>query len=115
MSTPCRTIQMLEACDDCNDLTVEDPTASPSTEEGGTVVLQIGVTEYAVVFGTEKVNAEYEFIEDDISNEVDGEDQLEIGYVMDERTVSGFRLLLDALPDTVNYRFNWTVRIDAMS
>lgn len=112
MSTACQTIQLLHPCE-CDDPTIIDPANSLATEEGNEFALQIGVTEYNVTFGTEKVSAEYDFVEDDISNDGDV-DFLVIGYTLAERTAEGFTLTLDSEPDTNNYLFRWRVRVNTV-
>lgn len=94
-------------------MTVVDDGDSLAVEEEGTVPLVVGVVEYAVLFTTQKLNANYDFFETDIDNTVDAS-PLSIGFEMTERTIDGFTLILDALPDTVNYRFNWLCRINTV-
>lgn len=109
MRTHCRTIQLLEP-DPYPDLEVVDPSGALATEEGGAVILVIGVTQYAVLFTRAKLGADYDFIESDIANDVDG-DPLIMGMTMTDRAVLGFTLILDSQPDTANYVFRWRVRL----
>lgn len=80
-------------------------------EEGGQIHSVIGQTDYTVVFAAPKLR-EYDFIEADVTNIVD-DDPLELGWTITERPLDGFTVRFDALPDTVNYLFNWKVRIIA--
>lgn len=110
LSTRCRNIQLLEP-DPSPSYDVTDETEnSLAVEEGGESALTEGVTEYNIPFTVEKLNPDYDFIEDDISNEEDV-DPLSIGYNFTNRTATGFTLVLDSQPDSANYLFRWRAKV----
>ena len=110
ISTRCRTIQIIEPNPsppyDVTDLDEN----SLAVEEGGALALTEGVTEYDIPFAVEKLSADYDFIEDDISNEEDL-DPLSIAYNFTNRTATGFTLVLDSQPDSAHYLFRWRVKV----
>lgn len=112
MSTYCRVVQLLES-DPATALQVTDNGTSLAIEEGGALALTSGVSEYDILFAQTKASADYDFVESDVENEVDG-DPLMIAPVMMERTTTGFHLALDANPDSSHYIFRWRVRINSV-
>lgn len=109
--TSCQNIQLLEPCP-CFDAEVPTPEDSLATSEGGEIALIEGTDEYIVLFSSAKLSADYDFVESDIANEVDTLDQLSIGFAIEDRTIDGFKLILDALPDTANYVFRFRVQVN---
>jgi len=110
LTTRCRNIQLLEP-DPSPPYDVTDlDESSEAVAEDGTLTLTEGITEYNVLFNTEKLSDEWNFTEDDITNEVDG-DPLVIEYNFSNRTSTGFTLNLDSMPDSANYVFRWAVTV----
>lgn len=88
--------------------------SSPAVSEHGVFPLTTGVNEYLVPFVTDKISVDYEFLELAVENVVDL-NKLSINASPSNRTVSGFNVLLDALPDTDNYRLRWDVLVNTVA
>lgn len=79
--------------------------------EDGVTQLSVGVQIYTVTFGTAKANADYIFDESFIQNLVDAS-PLGLTFAITNKTTTTFQLTLTGgTPDTVNYFFQWAVRI----
>lgn len=107
--TNCSNIQLLEP-DVPVSLDISADNHALQVEEGGVFALSVGVQEYPVVFAQEKLSPDYDFVENDITNETDGS-PLSLSWDFTNRTALGYTVVFDALPDTVNYFFHWKVRV----
>ena len=111
--TPCTAVQFLEP----NPVTTVFASADDHSlpiEEGGTLNLVVGVQGYSVNFAQEKLSADYDFLEADVQNTVDGS-PLSLDWEITAKTTTGFTVTFNALPDTTNYTFNWLVRVNQLS
>lgn len=114
LSTRCRRITLLEP-DPSPPYDVTDETEnSLAVEEGGELWLTEGITTYNITFSVEKLSAEWDFTEDDISNEEDA-DPLAIDHNFTNRTATGFTLSLDSQPDSANYLFRYRVKVNEVA
>lgn len=102
------TIQLLEP-DATTPLLIDPESSAPSVQEGGILPLVAAQTVYNILFLASKLSTNYDFIESDVSST--DSNPLSILPIMTLRTVAGFRVILDAAPDTANYIFNWRVRV----
>jgi len=112
MSSYCQIIQLMEPVP-TSPIPVSDSGQPLSIEEGGALALTSGIVEYTVIFTYAKSGADYDFIESDIDNDVDGS-PLTIVPTMSDRTIDGFTLTLDSEPDSSNYIFHWRVRVTSV-
>lgn len=106
-----RNIQLLEP-DNPAILSVSADDHSLSVEEGGKLTLQIGVAEYAINFAQAKLSADYDLIENDVVST--DADPLDLEGQLSNRTENGFTVTFDGLPDTINYLWNWKIRVASL-
>ena len=110
IATSCRVIQVLEPDANPPYTITELDQNSLAVNEGGALYLPVDQLVAPILFSQEKLSADYDIVEHDITNETDV-NPLEITYNFTDRTIEGFTLVLDSAPDTVFYRFRWRTTV----
>lgn len=106
---PCGCNQLLEP-DPTGEFTVCDNAGAPAFTERGLTALVQGSPVLTVAFVTVKASEEYSFIELAVENVVDPT-PLSLNAEVVSRSISGFTVDIDGLPDTGNYRLRWNLYV----
>lgn len=106
---PCGCNQLLEP-DTQTEFTVCDNGGSLAYTERGSTPLVQGSPVLTVAFTVPKASEAYSFIELAIENLVDP-NALSLSAEVVFRTVSGFTVDIDGLPDSANYTLRWNVYV----
>lgn len=78
--------------------------------ESGTSQLSVGIKVYNITFGTVKIATSYIFDSSVIRNLVD-DPAPQFSFTITNQSTTGFQVVLDAEPTTVNSFLYWAVRI----